>query len=108
MTTLDLDAIKARIDKAHEHIGALCTGDARWTMHIPVDPTRDSDLILTEALCDAERLLDEFKRLTDQRDRLYIALSDLMGASGDVADARAKAGHAMAIINGVLEPDGGR
>lgn len=49
--------VKARLNKAHTHIADLCEGKAKWTMRIPADPERDSDLILSEALSDAEVLL---------------------------------------------------
>lgn len=81
MTPLDLEAIKERNDKAHKHIGDLCTGTVRWTMHIPVDPRRDSDIILTEALLDAERLIAEMRnqriRIEDLEHELKLARQHL-------------------------------
>jgi hypothetical protein len=72
---LDLNAVKARVDKAHAHIGDLCTGRSRWKMTIPVNPERDSDLILTEALVDAERLMAEVNQLRAQRDKVLAILA---------------------------------
>lgn len=63
MAELDLETIKTGIDKAHELVGELASGKQRWTMHIPVDMQRDSDMILSSALSDAEKLLEEVRDL---------------------------------------------
>lgn len=38
-----------KVERAHAEIARLCDG-GRWRMTVPVDPKRDSDLILTDAL----------------------------------------------------------
>ncbi len=59
MTSGDLPAlavIRDRQQAAHDWISDLCTGKRRWRMRVPVDPM-DSDIVLSEAIKDAERLL---------------------------------------------------
>lgn len=53
---LDLKAIKARNEKAHHEVSALCHGK-RFRMCIPVQPD-DSDIVLSEALRDSERMIE--------------------------------------------------
>lgn len=54
---IDMEGVKARIDRAHKLIGDLCMGRQKWKMSIPADEERDSDLILSAALTDADRLI---------------------------------------------------
>lgn len=65
MPDLDLDAIKASVDKAHQEIGEIAEQGVtrRWRMHIPAQPDRDSDLIISRALTGVDALLAEVKRL---------------------------------------------
>lgn len=51
------DAIRARYDTATAELSGLCDGSRRWTMRIPAEPARDSDLVLSDALEDIPRLL---------------------------------------------------
>lgn len=51
------ETIRARVEAADKHISDLCSGKARWTMRVPAEPDRDSDLVLSAALADVERLL---------------------------------------------------
>ena len=55
MTTLDLDAIRARQERAHAEVSALCHGK-RWQMTIPARPDDDSDLIIGTSLRDIHAL----------------------------------------------------
>ena len=43
---VDLAAVRKRAERAMAEISALCEGERRWTMHIPAQPDRDSDLVL--------------------------------------------------------------
>lgn len=61
---LDLDAVRASIDKAEELVGELAAGDQTWKMTIPVDMDRDSDMILISALTSAKLLVVQVERLT--------------------------------------------
>lgn len=74
MADLDLEAIKARIDAAHDHVCAIAEGKARWTMSIPAKPDTDSDLLLGGALFDAAALVNEVERL-----RAWVGLNDRVG-----------------------------
>lgn len=51
-------AIRARYDAASRHVDDLCARRERWTMRVPVDPGRDSDMVIANALEDIPRLLD--------------------------------------------------
>jgi hypothetical protein len=63
MSDLDLDAIEKRADVAHRHVVKLCSGEERWTMRIPAQPDRDSDLVIGESLKDVPVLAAEMRRL---------------------------------------------
>lgn len=52
-----LEVIKARIEKAHDTVTKLCSGELKWTMRIPADEARDPDLIIGAALRDALKLV---------------------------------------------------
>lgn len=64
MNDLDLLAIKVSIATAHDHVCDIAQGKAKWTMRIPADEKRDSDLVLSKAFADAEKLLAEVERLS--------------------------------------------
>ena len=65
---LDLTTARAAIEKAHRLVGELSAGTQKWTMHVPVDMNRDSDMILTSALTTAELLIAEIERLRAEVD----------------------------------------
>lgn len=44
------------VEVAWTEVGAICSGRRRFTMSIPAEPTRDSDLVITEALSQAREL----------------------------------------------------
>lgn len=77
MPDLDLDAIKASVDKAHQEIGEIAEQGVtrRWRMHIPAQPDRDSDLIISRALTGVDALLAEVKRLRALEQQV-LALAD--------------------------------
>lgn len=72
MTTdrLDLDALRAAIDKAHKEIGDVCYAGSsrRIRMSVPPNPERDTDLLVSAALDGAGRALAEVERLRAQLD----------------------------------------
>lgn len=53
------DEVIAKIDKALKHVYDLCQGKERWTMRVPADESRDSDLIISMALTAARSALSE-------------------------------------------------
>lgn len=61
----DLATIKQRIEMAHTEVCEIAEQGAsrRWRMHIPAQPDRDSDLLISRALKDAEDLAAEVERL---------------------------------------------
>jgi hypothetical protein len=64
--SLDLDAVKAALEKAHTELGEICKDPRnRFRMRIPAQPDYDSDLIISDALRHGDALLAEVSRLTD-------------------------------------------
>jgi hypothetical protein len=53
MSTLDL------IRRARTEIISLCSGEKRWTMSVPVNAERDSDVLFAEVVDRLERLEQE-------------------------------------------------
>ena len=45
------------IEKAEQHVIALCTGKEKWTMRVPVDEERDSDCLIMRALTKARETI---------------------------------------------------
>ncbi|MEV7805034.1 hypothetical protein AB0O28_18995 [Microbispora sp. NPDC088329] len=64
-TPVDLAAARQRITRAHTELGDVCAQgpSRRFRMHIPADPARDTDLIISAALNDADLLVGEVERL---------------------------------------------
>lgn len=61
MSEVDTAAIRARHERAVQHVLDLNDPkkpSVRWTMRVPAEPDRDSDLVLLAALDDIPRLLD--------------------------------------------------
>lgn len=75
-TPLDLDAIRARADKAHEEISGLCNGSRRWTMRIPVTEA-DSDMVLSDLVMDVDQLVAEVTTLRAELDAARAAIKTL-------------------------------
>ena len=48
-----VETIREALALIHAEVSALCSGEKRWTMHIPADPKRDSDLIISGAAFEA-------------------------------------------------------
>jgi hypothetical protein len=63
MRDFNVDEARAAITKAHDHVGAIALGETRWTMHIPAQPERDSDLILTAGLDAGEKAVAAVEKL---------------------------------------------
>lgn len=59
MTDLRLAATQAleKIGKAHEKVSALCSGDERWTMSVPVRQDYDHDVVISDALRASEAVI---------------------------------------------------
>ncbi len=64
MTTLTLtqiDELKAQVALANAEVNALCHGSRRWTMTVPAEPDRDSDLVIGRALDGVSTLVEYAK-----------------------------------------------
>ena len=59
-------AMRRRIDRARQEVRDLSDGEREWRMSIPARPADDSDLVLTDTINDADRLLDVLE-LLDRR-----------------------------------------
>lgn len=46
-----------KISKAHEKVSALCSGDERWTMSVPVRQDHDHDVVISDALRASEAVI---------------------------------------------------
>lgn len=66
MSELDLEAIRARAKRAHDHVCDLAQQNARWKMTIPANEETDSDLLLSSALADVPLLATEVELLRYQ------------------------------------------
>ena len=66
MDTTAIEAMRARIGKAHSIVHELCDGTRRWTMSIPAREDYDPDLVISAALRDADDLLDQNAELQRQ------------------------------------------
>jgi len=54
-----LQKYKQHIAAAHAMVSDLCTGKRKWIMSIPAQMDYDPDLVIGQALRDADRMLDE-------------------------------------------------
>lgn len=79
MGSPDIEAIRARAQKAHERVADLCSGKERWTMRVPANFERDSDLILTVALNDIDVLIAEVERMRAEREDMLAIRDDVHG-----------------------------
>ena len=88
---LDLDAIEARREAAHEMINDLCQRRRDWVMSIPARPNHDPDLVIGASLRDGIRLVAEVRRLSLELERCQ---KDARILCDDIAErARICAGH---------------
>jgi hypothetical protein len=60
-----MEEIIKHIKAAHEVVSDLCHNKLQWIMHIPADPKRDPDLIIGQALRDADLLLSRIEELEE-------------------------------------------
>jgi hypothetical protein len=78
------DELRAHLAAANAEVHALCSGKRRWTMSIPAEVDRDSDLVIGRALNEAEREID---RLTAALTVERIATALWWVGTGDGIDA---------------------
>lgn len=77
----EIEAIAERRMKAEAEISRICSGERRWTMVVPVQAD-DSDMLLSQALQDSQRLEKEVYRFRGAIKSLLITMRDDM--SGEV------------------------
>ncbi|MEU8278205.1 hypothetical protein ACFYOK_37440 [Microbispora bryophytorum] len=120
----DLAATRERINRACTELGEVCAQgpSRRFKMHIPADPERDTDLIISAALNDADLLAGEVERLRATVTRVrafrdYLAtatgatetgalllkvernLSDILNGAGAVSEKRTESGHSQTHLS---------
>ena len=54
---LSAEEIIRRIERAEQEVFDLCSGKRRWTMTVPAEENRDSDLLIGGALAEARKFL---------------------------------------------------
>lgn len=54
---LKIEALDA-IERAEAKVSALCSGKERWEMRVPAEPDRDPDLVISDALAKAKKLIE--------------------------------------------------
>lgn len=74
----DVAAMRAAIEKAHDHVSDLCEGKTKWTMRIPAEPDRDSDLVIGAGLQAGKKALDRLAAAEQERDRTREQLADAL------------------------------
>ena len=65
-TPFDLAIARSQIKAAMDEVDAICEGKRRWTMRVPAQEDRDSDLVIDRALIAAEKLAAEVETLRTQ------------------------------------------
>lgn len=68
---VDLNEAVLRYNQAYGEVGELAEGTRKWTMHIPAEPERDSDLVISTALDRIPSLVAEVLRLRDDLAEMY-------------------------------------
>ncbi len=76
---LDLSKINSRLDKARALVHALCHGDHKWRMCIPLQPD-DTDVVFGNTIQDAKAMIDEIERLRKDSGALTTALEFMLVA----------------------------
>lgn len=99
---MDLTEIKNNIEKAHTEIGEICRQGPhkRFRMTIPAQPDRDSDLIISQALKDAEDLAAAVERV-----ETFLAEIE-QHCSAERLDAPPWIAHVRAALTPEETPDG--
>jgi hypothetical protein len=67
-TALDLDEQAQKIGKAIRHLQELCSGKEKFTMRVPADESRDSDIIFANGLRAGNDLIAELREARKKRD----------------------------------------
>lgn len=60
-----MNAIIKRYEKARQALKEACTNKFKLTAHIPADPKRDHDILISESLEDIPKLVNAVKSLAE-------------------------------------------
>lgn len=60
-SAMDLDTIELNVGRAHGIVQALSQGRRKWDISIPARPDHDPDLIIGQALRDADDMIKELR-----------------------------------------------
>jgi hypothetical protein len=91
---VDLDAIEARVSAANEIVRRLCLRrddpeSQEWIMHIPAEPKRDPDLVISASLHDVPTLIAALRAkpaLADNAPSDFDALADKLDCLARMCD----------------------
>jgi hypothetical protein len=100
MTTID--RIRERNARAQQHVIDLCDPakpSVRWTMRIPAEPDRDSDLVIMAALKDVEDLAAVGEAAQEALRRFHAA-----GRLGATPADHEAFGASLAILERAIAP----
>lgn len=61
-----MKTLKEVNQKAHDELSRLCKNPKSFTMRVPADRERDSDLIISDALCNADKMIELIVWLSDE------------------------------------------
>lgn len=88
ITEVARDEIKA----ARDEIAGLCNGTRKWTMCVPVDRERDSDMVLSHALDIADNLLTALETVPSTGPATLVAASapELLTKAASIMEERGK------------------
>lgn len=101
------ETIRARVAAANAHVNDLCTGKARWTMRVPMDLERDSDVVIVSALDSVDALLAHVEALESWRTAALRLIEEASFGSTPIIDEyqenEARADAALALTRAALE-----
>lgn len=71
--------VKQHLEAAHKMVSALCHGERRWIMSVPAQPDYDPDLVIGQALGDADKIL-----------QLLVESNELLRSAHSIAERAGK------------------
>lgn len=86
----ELEDMKARADRAHQHVCEIASGDSRWKMSIPANEETDSDLLLAASVTDVPLLVAEVEGLRSEVARAWDQVRQRVGQVEQLRERRDK------------------
>jgi hypothetical protein len=105
---LPAEEYKQHLDAAHKMVSLLCNGTKTWTMHVPVDERNDPDVVIGQALRDADRAVEmlETVQVNGVEARAFRSLRELLQNHYDVEIRTLECLNGeMRVILKVAKPD---